>query len=203
MGLIGGSAEDDGQRVTKPNGEVDEGIADDHHAGRRRAVTAPLSFISPERLASLNKHASSAGAATVRFCRRQGHPGSPGAGTFYPQLHAARGPSSWRRNRSPVTPACQPRRTVPARQHHQRPRLAHRPVRTSTSACARNPQRQATSSLNTGAAFPCRHARGTRHERMRLTGEADRTCNRRIVVAAFAVDDRDRPRIGLCNGEFT
>jgi hypothetical protein len=39
----------------------------------------------------------------VLNCRRQGHPGSPGAGTLYPQLHAARGPSSWRRNRSPVT----------------------------------------------------------------------------------------------------
>ena len=43
----------------------------------------------------------------------------------------------------------QSRRTVPARQHHHRLRLARSPVRTSTSACARHPQRQPTGSLNT------------------------------------------------------
>ncbi len=62
-----------------------------------------------------------------------------------------------------IAPACQSWRTVPARQHHHRLRLAHSPVRTSTSACARHPQRQTTTSLNAGAAFPSpQHARAAR-----------------------------------------
>ena len=44
----------------------------------------------------------------------------------------------------PVAPARQPRRAVPARQHHHRLHLAHSPVRTSAPVNAHHPQHHAT-----------------------------------------------------------
>jgi hypothetical protein len=71
-----------------------------------------------------------------------------------------------------IAPAHQPRRAVPARQHHHRLCLAHRPVRTSAPANARHhgttppgrlkPVHQARGVAREGQEPPERHRLGAR-----------------------------------------